>query len=44
MKLAQGTALPQEPVLETRPISPTSTDNSVEMPTDRRFKISEFNY
>lgn len=44
MKLAQGSAPAPEPVFETRPSFPATPNNTVEMPTDRRFKISEFTY
>jgi hypothetical protein len=44
MKLAQGAALPQEPVDETKPVPSEAPRTPVEMPTSSRFKISEFTY
>ncbi len=44
MKLAQGAALPPEPVSETKPVPSAAPRTSMELPTSSRFKVSEFNY
>ena len=44
MKLAQGAAQPPEPVDETEPVPSATPRTPVEMPTNSRFKISEFTY